>query len=123
MSSQFGAGAGPVLEKADVLTEEPPRRSPLLGIASFVLALLTFLALPIAMLLVDQPDFLSQASAISGRVVAAQLVGLIVSGGLAIVAVLSRRGRVWGTAALALLIALLLVGMLLPLVASGMTVA
>jgi hypothetical protein len=98
-----------------------PRRSPLLGIAAFVLAVLIFLALPVAMVVVNQPDFLSEASTISARVVAAQLVAMIVASGLAIVAVISRRGRSWGIAALGVIVALLVMGLVLPLFFSLMS--
>ena len=97
------------------------RRSPLLGITAFLLAMLILLALPVAMVVVNQPDFLNEASTISSRVVAGQLVAMIVAGGLALVAVLTRRGRSWGLGALALLLGLLAIGLLLPLVVSLVT--
>jgi hypothetical protein len=84
---------------------------------------LIFLALPIAMVVVNQPDFLSQASAISARVVAGQLVAMIVASGLAIFAVMTRRGRAWGIAALGILVALLVAGLVLPTFLSTISVS
>jgi hypothetical protein len=89
-----------------------------LGIAAFVLAVLIFLALPVAMVVVNQPDFLSEASTISSRVVAGQLVAMIVAAGLGIAAMITRRGRGWGIAALGILVGLLVLGLLLPLIFS-----
>lgn len=100
-----------------MLPERTPG-NPLLGIVAFVLALLIFVALPVAMIVVNQPAFLDQASVISGRVVAAQLIAMIVTSGLGIFAVITRRGRSWGIAALALLVGLLLIGLVQPLIFS-----
>jgi hypothetical protein len=126
MTGQSGVGAGQsggpgsgVAGEKEVLRDRE-RGNPLLGIVAFVIAVLVFVALPVVLIVVAQSANLGAASAVSGRVAAVQLVALIAASGLGIVAVMTRRGRSWGIAALAIVVGLLLVGLALPLISSLM---
>jgi len=122
MSSQIGGAAAP----ADASPSDPHakdagsagRRNPVLGILAFAVAVVILLSIPAAMILVNRPQFLDQAVTISGRVVAAQLLAVIVASGLGIAAMITRRGRGWGIAALAVVVGVLLTGLVLPLMIS-----